>query len=58
MPRHPVDSVQGALVACRGSDRDSSGAIALARQLEVKLVTTDDQILEQFPAVAVSLADF
>jgi len=32
--------------------------VALARQLQVKLVTTDDQILEHFPAVAVSPASF
>ena len=32
--------------------------VALARQLQVKLVTTDGKILEQFPAVAVSPADF
>ena len=28
--------------------------VALARQLQVKLVTTDEKILEQFPAVALS----
>ena len=32
--------------------------VALARQLQVKLVTTDKKILAQFPAVAVSPADF
>jgi predicted nucleic acid-binding protein len=32
--------------------------VALARQLQVKLVTTDEKILEQFPAVSVSPADF
>lgn len=32
--------------------------VALARQLQVKLITTDEQLLKQFPAVAVSPADF
>jgi predicted nucleic acid-binding protein len=32
--------------------------VALARQLQVKLVTTDEKILEQFPAVALSPHDF
>jgi predicted nucleic acid-binding protein len=32
--------------------------VALARQLQVKLVTTDERILAQFPAVAVSPSEF
>ena len=32
--------------------------VALARQLQVKLVTTDERILAQFPAVAVSPFEF
>ena len=32
--------------------------VALARQLQVKLVTTDEKILEQFPAISVSPSDF
>jgi len=32
--------------------------VALARQLQVRLVTTDEKVLAQFPAVAVSPSDF
>lgn len=32
--------------------------VALARQLQVRLVTTDEKILEQFSTVSVSPADF
>ena len=32
--------------------------VALARDLDVPLVTVDKQILEQFPAIAVSLDDY
>lgn len=32
--------------------------VALARQLQTRLVTTDEKILVQFPAVAVSPAEF
>ena len=32
--------------------------VALARQLQVKLVTTDEKLLAQFPSVAISPTDF
>jgi len=32
--------------------------VALARHLQVKLITTDEKILEQFPSVALSPDDF